>query len=107
MRAIPLLLDLHGGKCFYCGTPLAPMRHGTMHRELSRSPRAATVDHLVPKSRGGSNALTNLVPACLPCNTEKGDRLPTLPELLRLAGRLSGAATWLRKRARKILARPG
>src|SRR5436305_12062147 len=34
--------------------------------------RAATVDHVYPVIRGGSNAPENCVPACYPCNTGKG-----------------------------------
>ena len=32
-------------------------------------------DHVVPLSRGGSNTLTNLLPTCLPCNSDKRDLL--------------------------------
>ncbi len=35
-----------------------------------------TRDHLVPLSRGGTNAWTNVVTACSTCNTRKGSRLP-------------------------------
>ncbi|HEX5004660.1 MAG TPA: HNH endonuclease [Gemmatimonadales bacterium] len=35
-----------------------------------------TRDHLVPISRGGGNAWTNVVTACSTCNTRKGNRLP-------------------------------
>jgi hypothetical protein len=35
-----------------------------------------TRDHLIPLSRGGSNDWTNVVAACSPCNTRKGNRLP-------------------------------
>jgi len=35
---------------------------------------ATTRDHVVPVSRGGSNASLNLVPACLSCNSRKGNR---------------------------------
>jgi len=41
--------------CAYCVT-----RSGT------------TVDHVVPLSRGGTNFVGNLVPACRPCNSSKG-----------------------------------
>lgn len=34
-----------------------------------------TIDHLVPASRGGSNALSNLQLLCAPCNFAKGDTL--------------------------------
>ncbi|MGH9169101.1 MAG: HNH endonuclease, partial [Acidimicrobiia bacterium] len=36
---------------------------------------ATTADHVVPVSRGGSHALSNLVPACGPCNTARGAAL--------------------------------
>jgi 5-methylcytosine-specific restriction endonuclease McrA len=35
-----------------------------------------TLDHVFPKSRGGSNEATNLVTACKACNNRKGDRTP-------------------------------
>ena len=44
--------------CFYCG------------RKLSR--RRATKDHVIPVSKGGSNAKKNIVDACRKCNSEKG-----------------------------------
>lgn len=44
-----------GGLCAYC-----------------RCKRATTIDHLKPRSRGGSNLRSNLVPACLECNHAKG-----------------------------------
>jgi 5-methylcytosine-specific restriction endonuclease McrA len=36
-----------------------------------------TVDHVVPRSKGGSSAWDNIVTCCAPCNRRKGDRLPT------------------------------
>ncbi|MHC9292739.1 HNH endonuclease [Mycobacterium sp. LTG2003] len=38
--------------------------------------RADTVDHVLPRSRGGSDHWLNLVAACQPCNGRKGDRTP-------------------------------
>lgn len=50
-----------------------------------------TIDHVVPKSRGGRDTWENLVSACVPCNNKKGDRTPdeaSMP-LLRLPFRPS------------------
>lgn len=35
---------------------------------------ATAVDHIVPRSRGGTNAWSNLQPICKPHNDAKGDR---------------------------------
>ena len=49
---------VHFRHCFYCGEPL--------------SRRRATKDHVVPRSRGGSDSHQNIVNACRVCNSEKG-----------------------------------
>jgi 5-methylcytosine-specific restriction endonuclease McrA len=59
---------------------------------------ASTVDHVVPRSRGGGNTWLNTVAACGRCNQRKGDRTPaearmplrwtpTAPSWAALAGR--------------------
>ena len=35
-----------------------------------------TIDHVLPKSRGGRDTWENLVAACTPCNNKKGNRTP-------------------------------
>lgn len=37
---------------------------------------ASTIDHVLPRSRGGGNTWTNTVAACGRCNQRKGDRTP-------------------------------
>ena len=49
-------------RCQYCGDKKAAT-------EL-------TLDHIVPRSRGGDNSPINIVAACLACNNRKGDRTP-------------------------------
>lgn len=39
------------------------------------SKKKLTLDHVVPKSRGGDNSWENLVTACEPCNLKKGNML--------------------------------
>ena len=36
-----------------------------------------TIDHIIPKSKGGTNTLENLQPMCHTCNTHKADKIPT------------------------------
>jgi len=36
-----------------------------------------TVDHIIPKSRGGKNTWTNLVASCKKCNQKKGCKTPS------------------------------
>lgn len=38
--------------------------------------KATTIDHVIPRSRGGTNRWDNTVAACSPCNGRKGNRTP-------------------------------
>src|SRR6185295_5858907 len=53
-------------RCQFCGRSQQELRQ----REC------LTRDHLVPLSRGGTNAWTNVLTACSSCNTRKGNLLP-------------------------------
>jgi 5-methylcytosine-specific restriction endonuclease McrA len=46
-----------GHRCQYCGA------------------HADSIDHVVPRSRGGEHAWENVVAACRPCNVRKRDRM--------------------------------
>lgn len=41
-----------------------------------KSDRELTLDHVVPRSRGGKNTWTNLVTCCKKCNTKKDNKTP-------------------------------
>jgi 5-methylcytosine-specific restriction endonuclease McrA len=51
-------LRASGFLCFYCGKELVG--------------RNATRDHFIPLSKGGSDSISNIVPACRRCNCKKG-----------------------------------
>jgi 5-methylcytosine-specific restriction endonuclease McrA len=46
--------------CQYCG----------------RQANGLTVDHVIPRSRGGLSVWENIVASCAPCNRKKGNRTP-------------------------------
>ncbi len=54
-------------------------RAALMRRDCARcvycGDRATTIDHVVPRSRGGANTWENCVACCAPCNRRKADRL--------------------------------
>jgi 5-methylcytosine-specific restriction endonuclease McrA len=54
-------------------------RRAVMHRDAVRCAycqrRADTIDHVVPRSRGGKHEWVNVVAACASCNHRKADRL--------------------------------
>lgn len=57
--------------CIYCGATVGSLVKGKM---LVKSD--FTVDHIVPRSRGGKDQWTNTACACYHCNHRKGNRLP-------------------------------
>lgn len=57
--------------CIYCGITLGDHKKGkTMTRDKF------TLDHIVPKSRGGGNTWGNTACACATCNQRKDNKLP-------------------------------
>ncbi|MGC8654298.1 MAG: HNH endonuclease, partial [Candidatus Kryptoniota bacterium] len=50
------ILRRDGNRCQYCGRGDLPL----------------TVDHIIPKTRGGEDSWENLVCACIRCNNKKG-----------------------------------
>ena len=65
------LLEKFGRRCVYCGAENVPLN----------------IDHVVPKARGGSNRISNLVLSCVNCNQKKDSQpvevfLKNRPEVL-------------------------
>ena len=65
------VLQRDGYRCIYCG-----VQPGSFQRGRLLSKRDFTVDHLIPRSRGGKNSWVNTACACPRCNNRKGDRTP-------------------------------
>lgn len=91
-----LLLEVEGGLALAC-QPLEPVQvgNGPSGWRIGRLSREAiyqrdnhccvycgagdnlSLDHVIPRSRGGSDDPENLVTACRPCNSSKRDRAPS------------------------------
>lgn len=59
------------GTCVYCGVTPGDKRGGSTVKRAD-----FTVDHLVPRSKGGGNTWGNTACACRWCNHRKADRMP-------------------------------
>ena len=55
------------GKCIHCNRAIVVA--------LDDAPSSATVEHIVPRNHGGTDALSNLALACAGCNNGKGMHL--------------------------------
>ena len=73
------LLEKHKHKCFYCGKTVSNFE----------------VEHMLPKSRGGSNRIDNLTLSCHDCNEKKGTL--TAEEFIRQTLPAKKAATKLKQ----------
>lgn len=74
-------------------------RRGVLRRDIHRcgycGRAASTIDHILPRSRGGGDSWENLVACCLRCNNVKGDRTPQeMGWSLRTTPRPPRGATW-------------
>ncbi len=52
------------------------MKRDRYRCQYCRSTQSLTIDHVVPKTKGGTDTWENLVCACVRCNNKKGDRTP-------------------------------
>lgn len=67
MKSKRILWERDKGRCFYCSKAL--------HWDCK------TIDHVIPRSKGGSDKSWNLVICCYECNAEKGNNDPTEEQL--------------------------
>ena len=70
----PRLWEHQRGLCFYCDVPMIRTQPS---EQKSKSGRLATLDHRVPRAKGGHRIRSNLVLACASCNQKKADKSET------------------------------
>ena len=82
------------------GRSVPVSRRGVLRRDAHRcaycGATGTTVDHVMPRSRGGADSWENLVACCLRCNNVKGDRTPSeMGWRLRVQPKAPHGPTWL------------
>lgn len=60
------------GFCFYCGCRLK--RDRELYGKSPTHNKRMCEEHMIPRTRGGDNAESNIVPSCYQCNSRKGTR---------------------------------
>lgn len=60
------LAEAQNWHCAYCGCIMTDDPNGAQGRT------SLTIDHIIPRSRGGHYSYINCVAACFPCNHERG-----------------------------------
>lgn len=90
------------------GRQVPVSRRGVLRRDAHRcaycAKPAATIDHVMPRSRGGEDSWENLVACCLRCNNVKGDRM--LSEIgwqLRFTPRMPHEPGWMVRGSEHLL----
>lgn len=76
-RVVSMLRDYQTNRCYLCGDLMAPQGDVTAPDVFMQS-----IDHVIPKSRQGTNRLGNVALAHKGCNNFKADRKPTACERL-------------------------
>ncbi len=82
------------------GRSVPVSRRGVLRRDAHRCAycggTAATIDHVLPRSRGGRDTWENLVACCVRCNNLKGDRTPEeMGWRMRVLPSAPSGATWM------------
>ena len=85
-----LIYNRDKGICGICGNPVP---HPTQALEGRARRLAATRDHILPKSKGGTDKSSNLRLAHYACNSRRGNQL-TVTDLLILRDGKIGSETW-------------
>ena len=68
---VAALRERHGDQCCYCGVALS---FDPAPRSVGFVPTRATVEHVVPLSKGGAHTWENTTLACWRCNVRRGNR---------------------------------
>lgn len=65
---VPALRKIHGDQCCYCKTTMV---FKSQPAALGIRPDRATIEHILPLSRGGTHTFDNVTLACHSCNVRK------------------------------------
>ncbi len=86
-KKVDRLIELRGNACHWCRRPLVLIKTIPPWRRLRKSATTIwwfdeagaehsglilTIDHIIPRSRGGRSRLDNMVVSCFTCNQARG-----------------------------------
>ncbi len=69
------LIEKYGAVCQLCLLAGRSEQRAAILLDKPNTPRAWSIDHIIPISRGGKNELDNMWPAHRSCNTSRGNDL--------------------------------
>ena len=73
LEKVTKLFLMQGGKCYLCGNEMKLPRDFSERKV--RDPLEATIDHIVPRSHGGTYRKENIKAAHRECNRRKGNTM--------------------------------
>ena len=68
---VAALRERDGDECYLCGRVMSFQTY----KIGNYNPRRASIEHVIPRARGGEHVLSNVKLACLRCNIRKNDNL--------------------------------
>jgi 5-methylcytosine-specific restriction endonuclease McrA len=68
------LIEVYQHRCYYC-----------------KKKTKLTVDHIIPLSKGGTNFISNIIPACIHCNSSKHNNHKDAQLTLQVTPSMSGS----------------
>jgi len=76
LRLIKLVRSIYKAKVPFSKKNVM-IRDGLACAYCGKTDQKLTIDHIIPKSRGGGSTFENCVASCKPCNNKKNNRTPS------------------------------
>ncbi|MEA3429300.1 MAG: HNH endonuclease [Thermodesulfobacteriota bacterium] len=102
MKLIKLIRTLYRSRVPFSKKNIL-IRDGFICAYCGNDKEKLTIDHIVPKSRGGKTSFENCVSSCKPCNNKKGGQTPKEANMyLKVKAYQPTIAEFLKLKVRKL-----